>query len=298
MKYLYIVLAVTLFNSCTSSKSQSKKKITQNMEDSAHYSNNQLAYIKKDGFVKFYDHKGEDEIIELHKNNIGYPLNYVYNNTGNIVDDNGEKMEYDDLGRLLSKKYYSGGDVYKSILCSYKNNQLIKSIHKGKNNDDNFIKEYQFNDLGKLTNTYTSKEEVLISITKYNFNTNQLLELKKEYRMIGNSLVIDVTEYSYNNTKQLFQEKTYTIEPSSGIVSLIDIKNNNYDKTIYSSNKFNFIVKEYSYNKSNLVGFTIKDIARSILKANIRYEYNSIDQLTKIIDLNQENSETIFSYQK
>jgi len=363
MKYFFFTLIVMFYSACNTSQSKPEKIKIQNMKDSAHYSNKQLAYIKKDNTVKFYTPNGklqkelnllsgiekrynitgeiieydtsyrymqdlgagyfsypdayiipqgtkvgmgktgmmstaEDETVFLPKNNLGYPIAFKFNETGQIIEHHKEKMEYDETGRLLSKTTYYDEKVYKKAKYVYENNQLLKSLHEGQNEHDNYIKEYNSNALGQLNSVLTKKEGNLTQITKYNFDTEfELLKSKKEYSMIGSSLLIKVSEYTYNDIRQLTQEEFYNIETPSGTISLMNISKDNYDKAVYNSYKFNKKVKTYSYDGDKLISSNMFDKSSSTSKLlwKNNYIYNTKDQLIKVQNEDGKTSK-LFSY--
>lgn len=353
MKYLFIIIITMFYSACNMSQCKPEKITIQHMKDSAHFSNKQLAYIKKNNTIKFYNYKGKlekeinlitgiekryniteeiiehytnykyildmgaghfcypdayivpkgtqlgsgeetgivvsalDKTIQLPKNNLGYPIKFKFNDTGQIITHDENKMEYDNLGRLLSNKFYSNKKIHKSVKYIYENSHLKKSIHEGQKDDDNYIKEYTFNSSDQLSQVTIKSNNIIKSITYFNFE-NTLLKSKRTYTKYEGYIILEVIDFSYENGK-LISEMKYKTRPNRE-VALPSSNNDNdlFNLFNYKENS-NFIkLTEYYYQQSNLSTITHSEynkISKNFIeKSKISYKYNDKGQLIEAQD--------------
>lgn len=349
MKHLFFILIIFQLNNCNTNIT-SKENINQKMKDSAYYSNNQLAYIKKGNTVKFYTYKGKlknelnldtriekkynltgelmsintssnylfdmkngyysyrdvliipkgtivnngedvgtiataNEVVKtIPKNNLGYPTALKFNETGQIIQTENEKREFDDLGRILKRKVYAGfkNEPYKSVEYTYENDNLKKSIHTGVNEAYNFTKEYVFDSNGHLSKVKQQNKNGLQMVSFYDFSDN-LLQTKKIYTQRKNDIILELIEYTYDDKKRCINQTYYLLNPDENL-TMNEIENK-INKSVNKEYPYKIIATDFIFKGKNFIGVKATDLrVRPIPKVTNEnvYVYNKFNQLTEV----------------
>ncbi len=228
-----------------------------------------------------------NEVVEtIPKNNLGYPSALKFNGTGQITEIANEKREFDDLGRILKRKIYSGfeNEPYKSVEYIYEQDNLKRSKHTGINELYNFTREYVFDAKGQLFNVNQCNKDGLQIISFYDFYDN-LLRTKKIYTQREEGVSKEVIEYMYDDKKRCVNEK-YSRFRTEETFTMIQIKNT-VDVTVNKEYPNKIISTDYIFKDENFIGVKETDLfvnpTPEVIKEHF-YIYNKYKQLTAVVD--------------
>jgi len=227
---------------------------------------------------KISRHQGVEKIFKR-SNYRGYNINYLFNESGNItleVSINEDSSIYSTTtykyqkGRLFEKiKTYDSLTFYRTLFKYDSNNQVIKEIKLGKNNDTSRIVYRKYN-----------KEGNLIELLSDDQGDGQLY-YKFTYKYFPHKHIIKST--CYDKKGKVSYKRNYLQDKHFNLIRMTTIRNRDKSATAYYYNDKNLLIKKESVNfhHNNEFKYVI----------NYEYIYDSSGQWIKKVEFNENSSD-------